>query len=59
MSRINQSSTFTLGDRVVQRVGFVAMQLAGPDLRSASFRHSEESAAPCTFCYMPLLRPSS
>ena len=30
MSRINQSGTFTLGDRVVQRVGYGAMQLAGP-----------------------------
>jgi pyridoxine 4-dehydrogenase len=30
MSRINQSGTFRLGDRVVQRVGYGAMQLAGP-----------------------------
>jgi pyridoxine 4-dehydrogenase len=30
MSRINQSGTFRLGSRVVQRVGYGAMQLAGP-----------------------------
>jgi pyridoxine 4-dehydrogenase len=30
MSRINQSGTFRLGNRVVQRVGYGAMQLAGP-----------------------------
>jgi aryl-alcohol dehydrogenase-like predicted oxidoreductase len=30
MSRINQSGTFRLGDHVVQRVGYGAMQLAGP-----------------------------
>jgi pyridoxine 4-dehydrogenase len=30
MASINQSSTFKLGNRVVQRVGYGAMQLAGP-----------------------------
>jgi len=30
MSRVNQSGTFLLGNRVVQRVGYGAMQLAGP-----------------------------
>jgi pyridoxine 4-dehydrogenase len=30
MSRINQSGTFRLGNRLVQRVGYGAMQLAGP-----------------------------
>jgi pyridoxine 4-dehydrogenase len=30
MSRINQSGTFRLGHRVVHRVGYGAMQLAGP-----------------------------
>jgi pyridoxine 4-dehydrogenase len=30
MSRIDQSGTFSLGNRVVQRVGYGAMQLAGP-----------------------------
>jgi pyridoxine 4-dehydrogenase len=30
MSRINQSGTYRLGSRVVQRVGYGAMQLAGP-----------------------------
>ncbi|SRR5579871_4043961 len=30
MSRINQSGTFTLGDRTVKRLGYGAMQLAGP-----------------------------
>jgi pyridoxine 4-dehydrogenase len=30
MSRINQSGTFTLGDRAVERLGYGAMQLAGP-----------------------------
>jgi pyridoxine 4-dehydrogenase len=30
MSRIDQSGTFKLGNRVVQRVGYGAMQLAGP-----------------------------
>lgn len=30
MSRIDQSGTFTLGDRTVKRLGYGAMQLAGP-----------------------------
>src|SRR5271156_4769783 len=30
MSSIGQSGTFTLGDRSVHRVGYGAMQLAGP-----------------------------
>src|SRR6202030_3147892 len=30
MSSINKSSTFKLGDRVVKRLGYGAMQLAGP-----------------------------
>ncbi|GAB2900641.1 aldo/keto reductase family oxidoreductase [Paralcaligenes sp. KSB-10] len=30
MSRINQSGTFTLGNRIVKRLGYGAMQLAGP-----------------------------
>jgi pyridoxine 4-dehydrogenase len=30
MSRINLSGTFTLGDRTVKRLGYGAMQLAGP-----------------------------
>jgi aryl-alcohol dehydrogenase-like predicted oxidoreductase len=30
MSRINPSGTFTLGDRTVKRLGYGAMQLAGP-----------------------------
>jgi pyridoxine 4-dehydrogenase len=30
MSNIEQSATFTLGDRVVKRIGYGAMQLAGP-----------------------------
>jgi pyridoxine 4-dehydrogenase len=30
MSRIDQSATFTLGDRTVKRLGYGAMQLAGP-----------------------------
>jgi pyridoxine 4-dehydrogenase len=30
MSSINQSGTFTLGDRTVKRLGYGAMQLAGP-----------------------------
>jgi aryl-alcohol dehydrogenase-like predicted oxidoreductase len=30
MSSINQSSTFNLGDRITRRVGYGAMQLAGP-----------------------------
>jgi aryl-alcohol dehydrogenase-like predicted oxidoreductase len=30
MSQINQSGTFTLGDRAVKRLGYGAMQLAGP-----------------------------
>src|SRR5690349_18187757 len=30
MSRIDQAGTFTLGDRVVKRLGYGAMQLAGP-----------------------------
>jgi pyridoxine 4-dehydrogenase len=30
MSKINQSGTFALGDRIVKRIGYGAMQLAGP-----------------------------
>ena len=30
MSSIDQSGTFTLGDRIVKRLGYGAMQLAGP-----------------------------
>jgi pyridoxine 4-dehydrogenase len=30
MSSIDQSNTFTLGDRIVKRLGYGAMQLAGP-----------------------------
>ena len=30
MSTIDQSGTFTLGDRTVKRLGYGAMQLAGP-----------------------------
>src|SRR6266446_2627189 len=30
MSSIDQAGTFTLGDRVVKRLGYGAMQLAGP-----------------------------
>ena len=30
MSTINQSGTFPLGDRTVKRLGYGAMQLAGP-----------------------------
>jgi pyridoxine 4-dehydrogenase len=30
MTRINQSGTFSLGDRTVKRLGYGAMQLAGP-----------------------------
>ena len=30
MSSINQSGTFTFGDRTVRRLGYGAMQLAGP-----------------------------
>jgi pyridoxine 4-dehydrogenase len=30
MSSIDQSGTFTLGDRAVKRLGYGAMQLAGP-----------------------------
>src|ERR1700680_3963744 len=30
MSSIDRSGTFTLGDRTVQRLGYGAMQLAGP-----------------------------
>ena len=30
MSSIDQSGTFTLGDRTVKRLGYGAMQLAGP-----------------------------
>ncbi len=30
MSSVNQSGTFRLGDRVVKRLGYGAMQLAGP-----------------------------
>ncbi len=30
MSRLDQSGTFTLGDRTVRRLGYGAMQLAGP-----------------------------
>jgi pyridoxine 4-dehydrogenase len=30
MTRINQSGTFSLGDRIVARLGYGAMQLAGP-----------------------------
>ncbi len=30
MSRIDQSGTFNLGDRIVKRLGYGAMQLAGP-----------------------------
>src|SRR5436190_22087464 len=30
MSRIDQAGTFTLGDRIVNRLGYGAMQLAGP-----------------------------
>src|SRR5690606_26990 len=30
MTRIDPSSTFTLGDRTVKRIGYGAMQLAGP-----------------------------
>ena len=44
MSSIDQSGTFTLGDRTVKRLGYGAMQLAGPGvfgtivLRSAVHR---------------------
>src|SRR6266478_6346716 len=30
MSTVDQAGTFTLGDRVVKRLGYGAMQLAGP-----------------------------
>ena len=30
MTRIDQSGTFSLGDRTVKRLGYGAMQLAGP-----------------------------
>jgi pyridoxine 4-dehydrogenase len=30
MTSIDQAGTFTLGDRVVKRLGYGAMQLAGP-----------------------------
>ena len=30
MARIDQSGTFTLGDSKVRRLGYGAMQLAGP-----------------------------
>jgi hypothetical protein len=32
MSIIDQSGTFTLGDRAVNRLGYGAMQLAGPSV---------------------------
>ena len=39
MSTVDQPGTFTLGDRTVNRLGYGAMQLAGPGV----FRPAERS----------------
>jgi hypothetical protein len=36
MSSIDHSGTFMLGDRTVKRIGYGAMQLAGPGVRKIS-----------------------